>query len=236
MTLSPSNPFFAWPQAAYYGRVVPKQKIYDHARASSRLKDLFVEQVDKITWAYKLAPETINVTGTKSVSEIQVFEVRLKEADLHPDILKAIDKAIPFPLVFELVFDGRRQLVATYKRPNEADKSKWVIGEHLMSDWLDEPEMRVTLPVSLNLSALYEKLLEPLVPEEVQSEEPMQIRMERLEQIRLQRREVDKIETRLTKEKQFKKKVAINAELRAARQKLGDLENMNDNKSPRKAM
>ena len=218
------NIFFAYPDSAKYGRMVPKSKIYEYAKASAKLKDLFVEQVDKITWAYKLAPETINIKATKSVPEIQVFEIKLKTNELHKDILTAIDKAIPFPLIFELVDGDKRKAAATYKRPNVADKLKWVISDYFETQWHKEPLGREILPMALDLGALYEKLLNPLMPEEVQADTPIQVRIDKLEEIKIQRREVEKIEAKLKQEKQFKKKIAINSELRKSKQALAELE------------
>ena len=54
---------FAYPKQAEFGRVLPKNKIYEHSGANTRLKDLFVEQVEQIVWRYKLAPETINLAA-----------------------------------------------------------------------------------------------------------------------------------------------------------------------------
>ena len=51
--------------------------------------------------------------------------------------------------------------------------------------------------------------------------EDIQTRVARMEAIRAKTREVDRIKARLAREKQFNKRVAINAELRAARQELG---------------
>jgi hypothetical protein len=50
--------------------------------------------------------------------------------------------------------------------------------------------------------------------------EDIQTRVVRMEAIRSKTREVDRIKARLAREKQFNKRVAINAELRAARQEL----------------
>jgi hypothetical protein len=44
-------------------RTLPKNKIYEHSGANTRLKDLFVKQVEQIVWRYKLAPETINLAA-----------------------------------------------------------------------------------------------------------------------------------------------------------------------------
>jgi len=52
---------FNYPKAAAFERVLPKSKIYEHSKPSNAVKELFVKQVDKIVWQYKLAPETINL-------------------------------------------------------------------------------------------------------------------------------------------------------------------------------
>ena len=86
--------FFDYPKAAAFGRVVPKSRIYEHAGASTALRDLFVTQVDQIVWKYKLAPETTNLAATKAVSEIQVFGISMRSSKLDEDVLRAIDRAI----------------------------------------------------------------------------------------------------------------------------------------------
>ena len=55
------NALFSYPPQAAFGRTLPKNKLYEKAGANTRLKDLFVAQVDQIVWQYKLAPETINL-------------------------------------------------------------------------------------------------------------------------------------------------------------------------------
>ena len=71
------NVFFQYPPAAAFGRAVPKTKIYEHARISTKLKQLLVDQVDKIVWQYKLATETTNLPSTKAVPEIQILPTEL---------------------------------------------------------------------------------------------------------------------------------------------------------------
>jgi hypothetical protein len=58
---SMNSALFAYPKQAEFGRAVPKNKIYEHSGANTRLKGLFVEQVEKIVWRYKLASETITL-------------------------------------------------------------------------------------------------------------------------------------------------------------------------------
>ncbi|GAO55765.1 DUF4391 domain-containing protein [Novosphingobium sp. MD-1] len=229
---------YEWPRAAAFGRVIPKNKIYEHAGANTALKDLFVREVDQIVWSHKLAPETVNLTATKSVTEIQVFRITTRTPSLDHEVLRAIDKAIPFPLIFEVVHAGRVRLAAAYKRPSEADGTRWVVGDYFLGGWLPEGAPRTPLPVALNIGALYERLLEPLVagqtarlipsigqaPQkpltsgEADHSVSLEDRIAHAEAIKAQLREVERIKSRLVREKQFNKRVAINAELRVAKQ------------------
>ncbi len=159
---------YAWPKQAAFGRAVPKSKIYEHAAVSAALKERFVQQVEQINWAYKLAPETLNLPAMPAVTEIHVLRLGLKGASLDQEVLKAIDRAIPFPLIFELVQGGRIKLVAAYKRPAQnpksaADSSPWVVGSYFETDWQSQDSPRHPLPVVLDMAMLYEQLLNPLV-------------------------------------------------------------------------
>ncbi len=216
--------FFDYPKAAAFGRVVPKSRIYEHAGVGTALKDLFVTQVDQIVWKYKLAPETTNLAATKTVSEIQVFGISLRTGKLDEEVLRAIDRAIPFPLIFELSWSGKRKAAAAFKRPSDADPTKWVVSGYFATDWTPDDAPRRPLPVALNLGGLYDALLTALMPkvaaEGEQAGEDIQARVARMEAIQAKTREVDRIKARLARETQFNKRVAINAELRAARQEL----------------
>lgn len=212
--------FFDYPKSAAFGRVVPKSKIYEHAGANTALRDLFVREVDQIVWRFKLAPETINLSPTKGVAEVQIFGISLKIGKLDEAVLRAIDKAIPFPSIFELTWRGKRKATAAFKRPSEADSAKWVISEYFATDWAPEDEPRVPLPVALDLGTLYERMLTAMMPTPVKTDEDIQARVNRMEAIRAKTREVERIKARLTREKQFNRRVAINSELRAAKREL----------------
>ncbi len=212
--------FFDYPKAAAFGRVVPKTRIYEHTGANTALKDLFVTQVDQIVWKFKLAPETINLAATRAVSEIQVFGISLRTNKLDEEVLRAIDRAIPFPLVFELTWSSKRKAVAAFKRPSEADAAKWVVSEYFATDWAPDDAPRQPLPVALNLGGLYDAILTAMMPVAKAADEDIQTRVARMEAIRAKTREVDRIKARLGREKQFNKRVAINAALRVARQEL----------------
>jgi hypothetical protein len=211
---------FAYPKQTAFGRVLPKSKIYEHSEANTRLKDLFVKQVEQIAWAFKLAPETLHLPARPGVPEIQVFTIQLKTPELHRDVLRCIDGAIPFPIVFELAFEGKTQVAAAYKRPNESDVSRWVLSDYFATGWWPVGCERTAMPVALNLGGLYEQLLHRLIPLPARPQEPLPDLVARLEQVQAKQRELDKTTARLAKEKQFNRKVEINAAVRQLKSEL----------------
>ena len=215
---------FDYPKKAAFGRVLPKSKIYEHARPTSAIKELFVRQVEQISWQYKLAPETINIKGTMAVPEIQVFSIALRDGELKTEVLRCIDQAIPFPILFELKHDGKVKPTAAFKRSSEADATKWVVSEYFDGDWALGDTLRMPLPMVFDLEALYGHLLAPLMPYPARPGEGLQARVERMERIRIKQRELVRCEARMRKEKQFNRKVVINAELREIKIVLSELE------------
>ena len=214
---------FAYPTNAAFGRVLPKSKIYERTQPTTAVKELFVRQVEQIVWQYKLATETINVQGTAAVPEIQIFHIALKTGELKPEALRYIDQAIPFPLVFELHHEGNVKGIAAYKRPSEADAAKSVISTYFATDWLPEGTPRQPLPVVFDLEALYAQLLAPLLPYPPRQGESLQTQVDRMDQIGQLQRELERCEVRLAKEKQFNRKVAMNAEKRELNGQLKNL-------------
>lgn len=217
----------AYPKQAAFGRVLPKNKIYEHSGATKRLKNLFVEQVEQIVWQFKLAPETINLPARPGVPEIQIFSIQLKTAELHEDVLRCIDGAVQFPIIFELhrgqVNQAQAQMIAAYKRPGDSEVSRWVISDYFATDWLPAASPRVEMPLALDMAALYEALLHRLIPLPARQQETLAELVVRVEKVHAKRREVEKIQARLTKEKQFNRKVEINAELRKLKSELAFL-------------
>lgn len=215
--------FIGYPAQAAFGRTLPKNKVYEHSGANTRLKDLFVRQVEQIVWAFKLAPETIRLPARPCVPEIQVFSLQIKTQELHRDVLRCIDGAIPFPIVFELAFEGRAQIIAAYKRPNEVDANRWVTSDYFATDWLPVGSERTVMPVTLHLGGLYEQLLHRLIPLPVRPQETLAELVARVEQVQAKQRELDKTMARLAKEKQFNRKVEINATVRQLKTELEGL-------------
>ena len=223
MSLEAASALIAYPARAAFGRTLPKNKIYEHAGANAKLKNLFIAQVEQIVWQYKLAPETINLTAQAGVPEIQVFSIQLKTPKLNLDVLRCIDSAVQYPILFELSFDGRTQVIAAYKRPSGLEANPWLLSQYFATAWFSNDTERAVMPLALDLAGLYEQLLRRLVPTAARAGESLAECIARAKQATLMQRKVDQTASKLAKEKQFNRKVEINAQLRKLMNELQEL-------------
>ncbi|MFC1509799.1 DUF4391 domain-containing protein [Candidatus Omnitrophota bacterium] len=138
-------------------------------------------------------------------------------------MLQAIDKAIPSPILFVLSFENKIRYAAAYKRQSESDKSKWVVSSYFETKWMPDDIKRIPLPVVLDLGSLYHTILRGIIPLNARQKETIDELVSRVELLRMKEREAAKIEARLKKEKQFNRKVEINAEHRELMNEIEEL-------------
>ena len=91
------------------------------------------------------------------------------------------------------------------------------------TDWLPGDCERTAMPVALHLGGLYEQLLHRLIPLPTRPQETLTALVARVEQAQAKQRELDKTTALLAKEKQFNRKVEINATVRQLKSELESL-------------
>ena len=210
---------YQFPQQAKVDRIIPKNKFYEQGKANGKIEQLFVNQVESIRWAYKLAASTIHLEDQDDLKEIQIFRVKSRVENLDISILSFIDKLILTPIIFEVVYQDKVKVVATYKRLNQADKSKAVIGQYYTSDWLELND-RIELPLYLKLADLYEHFIEQLLPLAVSGEQhqdresiSLEIKLQKAQQLEGLLKQFDQLKAKLRNEKQFNRRVELNKQL-----------------------
>lgn len=214
---------YAWPPRTVFGRVIPKSRIYSAAQLSRSVQAKFVEQVERMEWTHVLRADRLNLSPSADLEEIAVIAIDLHVPEVDLAVLTAIEKAIPRPLILELRHSGRIRMAAAWKRPSQAEAGKWVTASHAFSPWLTADAPREALPPALDMAALYAGLLDPLLPPKQAPDEPVSARVARAEQAAQIEREISRLEGSLRREKQFNRKVEINAALRAAKAQLDTL-------------
>lgn len=213
---------FAFPPSTAFGKTIPKSRIYLRATLTPRVKNLFVSQLAEIVWAHKLSPETLHLPATPSVPEIQVLDLRLKGQALDESVLQAIDRAIPFPLLFRLRSDQGTAYSAAYKRPSDADRSQWVTGSRFTTDFHEEGELP-PLPAVLDLGHLYAAIFERLLPLPSRPGEDLPTHLHRCNSHQRLSRQIAQLTAKLHREKQFNRRVELNQQLKPLQRQLADL-------------
>lgn len=199
---------YDWPARARFGRPVPKSKFYETGAVRGGLRGKLVDQVQQITWAYKLADGTLNLPASDGLREIQVFEIETKTPDVGDDILTAIDRAIHFPILFEIHSgDGTPVRMAAAMKVLGDGSPK--VGGYLTSEWMPGGTPRTPLPPAVSMSSLYDALITPLLPFGRRRGEAVTVAAARMEQARRLEREITALQRKLRAEPQLNRKVEL---------------------------
>ena len=216
---------YHYPSTAKVDKIIPKNKLYQRGSANHRIERLFVEQVESIRWAYKLSPHTINLNDSETIKEIQIFSIVSRVERLDTEVLQFIDKLIPSPIIFEIVFEDKIKVIANYKRQSQADSQKFVLGKYYATDWQDLTQ-REDLPIVFGIADLYEYFIEQLLlstnkasPNVVlipnikanlstmtQKTDSIEDKIAHAEKVALLTKQINELQKRIYKEKQFNRR------------------------------
>ena len=205
----PCLPSFPWlPEKTFFGKPIPKAKFYEKLPVTQAVKNCFVNEIAGIVWRNKLSAETLNVQPGSRVQELEVIEISLKGESLNDSVLKVIDKGIPYQLLFLLKRGEEYQLCMGYK---ETETS--AVKEYFKTDWMTFEALPLQI-TGLTLDEVCDNFIRQ-IHGNLQSAESGDLKTElevTKEEEKLQKR-IAQLEKKLLTEKQFKKQMAIRAEL-----------------------
>ncbi|HPB88189.1 MAG TPA: DUF4391 domain-containing protein [Thermotogota bacterium] len=211
----------AFPKSTLLDRSIPKQKFYLNLKASSSLERLFIDEVKSIRWMYKLAPDTFNIREGETVKEIEVLELSLKGTTISQEIVEAIDREIPYHLVFVMRYLDKGQIWISYKQDSKKKAGTFKVERYYTTDWI--PYDDLTLPFDgLTMDRLYESFLLQVAGDRLQREagDDIQEAVEKdIQREKLVRR-IQKLENKIRNERQFNRQVGLMEELREAQAQL----------------
>ena len=199
-----------FPASTIVDRRVPKQSFYDNLSISPGVKRAFVDQISLIIWRNKLAESTLTISAGKDIQEIQIFELQLRQKELDSRILSAIAGAIPYKIVFVLVFDG------------EAQAWMEVCGTFYCGDWQPLKEFVLKLE-GLNLDMVYANLARQISGGRLGVEGDIADAVERDKRRQKLEREIVALEKRVNTEKQYNRRVEMNMDLKVLKNRLEGL-------------
>lgn len=206
------------PKSTEFNKRIPKQKFYENLSVTPAIRKAFTEQIKTIYWRNKLAATTLNIASGEQVAEIEVFEVKLTSPDRDENVLRLIDREIPYHILFLLEYDGKYQAVMGYKEAAAPGKTAFKVDRYYYTEWMNETELPLRLE-GLTLDAIYENLIRQIAGKTLSNEENTTLKdsieqQKRLEQLEKQ---IAALEAKIKKEKQPKKKFDLVSELKQLR-------------------
>ena len=229
---------FNLPESTTLDRRVPKQKFYGNLAVSAALKRSFIDEIKTIWWRNKLAADKLNLAKGTTVTEIEVFEIELANGELNEDILRQMDRLIPYHLLFVLSFADRVQTWIGYKEASATGENAFKVSRYYHTDWMPRAALRFTLS-GLTLDEVYENLVRNIhaasqtattgrdglrAVREAEAawrdDLPIAANIARdADRARLEK-QIAALEAKMRREKQLNRKMELNAELKRLRKEL----------------
>lgn len=208
------------PASAAFNRRIPKQKFYEELPLTPALRRVFVGQINAIWWRSKIAPATANLAPGRTVTELEVFELQLAQPSLDEGVLRAIDKRIPYPILYLLTCDGRCQAWIGYQPAGQAGAQVYY-----HTAWQPQEDLMLELR-GLDTDAAYENFVRQIAGGALNAPatEPLQQSIARDQRRRALEKQIAVLQNKIRREKQLNRQVELNAELKKLRKEIHEIE------------
>lgn len=211
-----------FPQSTFVGKTFSESKFFRKLALSK--KTLPFGNIEKIVWRNKLSAKTLNVQDGARVKEIQVFHVILREDKPVDGILRAIDNAVAYQILFIVQLGEKFQAWIGYKE-TDLNGVSLTVKTYYKTDWTDFESLPIAVS-GLTLDDVYANFISQ-INENVKAapETDLRARVNTAEAIRKLEAEIEKLKSRLRKEPQFNKQIKLNAEIKTLKTKIEEIKN-----------
>jgi len=148
------------PASTAVKRFVPKEKFYTKTTINNKLRQLFTDEIEKITWSNKISPETLNISDGE-YRELQVFEISLKTGDISNLLLKHIDTFIPYPILFVLKKPGAIKAAVSFKESNMKNENLMRVDSYYDTGWKQSLQLELK---GRSVDEIYKNYLYQIAP------------------------------------------------------------------------
>ncbi len=210
-----------FPDTTLVNKIVPKNAFYKHLEVDTKMKRIFVNDVDRIIWANKLAPTTLNVSDGKSVHEITVFSIQIKSIEIPTDMLVFLDKNIPRHTLFIVSYGDKSSIVINYKEATTNNSAQpYKVTNTYQTGWLKTEDLELRVEGS-SMDSLYESLVRQIAGTGIVEESGnLKQDIANSEQREKLFKEINALKNRLAKEIQPAKKFALHKKIKELENKL----------------
>lgn len=201
------------PASTAFNRRIPKQKFYEELPLTPALRRVFVGQINAIWWRSKIAPATANLAPGRTVTELEVFELQLAQPSLDEGVLRAIDKRIPYPILYLLTCDGRCQAWIGYQPAGQAGARVYY-----HTAWQPQEDLKLELR-GLDTDVAYENFVRQIAGGalDAPAAEPLPRSIARDQRRRALEKQIAVLQNKIRREKQLNRQVELNQKLKELR-------------------
>ncbi len=197
------------PKECIVDKFIPKKIFYEKVSLSSNLKQEFVDKIDKIYWKYKISEDTLNISKTENVEEIEIFELTLKEKVNCQSIIKVITRNIPYIILFEICYNDEVQYAIKHN------------DDIYFTNWNERIDFNFN---GIDLNIVYENIIRSVTNISEQSNN-IDEELEKDKKLKEVQKEIERLENKMKSEKQFNKKVELNKNILELKKQKEELSN-----------
>ena len=212
-----------FPKSTEFNKRIPKTKFYEHLEIGKNIKDSFVQDIDSIIWANKIAPSTVNIAVGEKVTEIQVFRIILKQSDFNKDVLKTIDEQIPYHILFIVCYRDKEQAWIGYKEQSGSESRAFKVDSYYHTAWQKPEELELAIE-GLNMDAVYESFVKQIsastAPVQWDDDLSAKENTAKIAERKKLQKQIEKLERQLRKETQPGKKFELYQNLQKIRMQI----------------
>ena len=187
---------FELPKSCYVNKFIRKKIFYEKVGVSSNIKEEFINLVDRITWLYKLSEDTLGLTKTEEIEELQIFQIDVKEKKIPINVIKTITKGVKYKVLFVIKYQDD---YCYSIKVEDIYNSKW--NDNIDFDFN-----------GINLKTVYENIVKKIIKEENNENTFSKIIEDNTYKTELEKK-IIKLQQKIKSEKQFNKKVELNKQL-----------------------
>jgi hypothetical protein len=211
---------FNLPPATKVQRVVPKNAF--DAYTTAKQKKAFVNHIQRITWTNKIATDTVNLSANE-IREIQIFRVELKSQIEVKELLEVIDRAIPYAIIFVVEFEDYIYFSTSSKHPHPANEDAAVLDWTFNTDWFLWTENRYSLTLKKSVDEVYRDFCVQLSGNIHLREASLSELVKESQVIESLKKEATRLESAISRCKQYNRKVELNMQLLSLQKKIQSL-------------
>lgn len=200
-------------------RQIAKKRFLQELSLGSPARRSLDDDVHAIYWTASLKEASLHLPPGKEVTEIEVFTLALRQPRIDEALLTAIDRAIPYHILYLLTYEGRTQAWISYKETAQANEA-FRVEKYYHTDWQAAEELPLALR-GTSLDEVYENLVRAIAGERLRLQGgSLRTAVQEDEQRAAIEKEIAALTKKRNREKQLNRKMELNARIKKLRRAL----------------